>query len=59
MWSVHTHAFNGVPNNNNNIPPRLAGLTYPWGSVASQIPYPLWEELAGEARCQPEPCTER
>ena len=34
----------------NNTPPRLAGLTYRWGSVAVGEP-------AGEAGCQPEPCT--
>ena len=38
--------------------PRLAGLTYRWRSVASQV-LTLVGELAGEARCQPEPCTER
>ena len=40
-------------NNNNDTPPRVAGLTYRWGSVASQF-FTLVGELAGEARCQPE-----
>ena len=41
-----------------HLPPRLAGLTYWWGSVVSQF-LTLVEKLAGEARCQPEPCTMR
>ena len=37
---------------------RRAGLTYRWGSVASQF-LTVVGELAGEAWCLPEPCTER
>ena len=40
-------------NNSNNNPPWLAGLTYRWGSVASQV-LTLVGDLAGGAWCQPE-----
>ena len=36
-----------------NTPPRLAGLTYRWGSVASHV-LTLVGDMAGEARCQRE-----
>ena len=50
MWT-YTHSLL-LQNNNNTTPPRLAGLTYWWGSVASQFLTHVGE-LAGVARCQP------
>ena len=63
MSCDHIQSSNRVPNNHNNhknhnCTPKAALLTYRWGSVASQF-LTLVGELAGEASCQPEPCTER
>ena len=44
-----THCVPSICVRNNNTLPRLAGLTYLWGSVASQF-LTLVGELAGEAR---------
>ena len=53
----HHHHHKNKCNNNNNTttttPPQLAGLTYRWGSVASQV-LTLVGGLAGEARSKPE-----